>query len=78
MKTTSILSDRCGDVILRGHSIVRLEAGELATRHESPIDLCESCSDRFGDWLKTGRATAHTGQGALPGVSTMQTPLVGR
>jgi hypothetical protein len=63
---------RCGAVILGGHSIIRLEAGELATRHESPIDLCESCTDRFGDWLKGAHQAAHNGLGTLPAVSGVE------
>jgi len=69
LKNVSVLCDRCGSVILRGHSIIRLEAGELATRHDGPIDLCESCSDRFGDWLRSGRG--HNGAG-----DTMSQPTV--
>ena len=56
MRVTTIHCSRCGATILGGHSILKIEAGELANRVEEPfIDLCEGCCDRFQDWLRSGR-----------------------
>jgi hypothetical protein len=57
MRTTAIACDRCGAVILGGHSILRVEAGDLATVHDSEpcLDLCRECSERFRDFLQAGR-----------------------
>jgi hypothetical protein len=48
--------------------VLELKAGDLATRHDEPwLDLCASCTDRFGDWLKSGREPVQTGLGAPMG-----------
>ena len=66
MKTTTIHCNRCGDVILEGHSIIEAKHGQLATQHDEPIDLCASCVDRFSDWLKSGRQNGLPTVGAVP------------
>ncbi|MFI5455640.1 MAG: hypothetical protein ACHRXM_09330 [Isosphaerales bacterium] len=67
MRTTVIHCSRCGATILGGHSILQIVAGELANRHDEPwIDLCGSCVDRFGDWLRSG--SPHNGAAAAPTV----------
>lgn len=63
MKTTQVCCDRCGSIILGGHSTLHLDHGELATRHDEALDLCESCSDRFGDWLRGGHQNGGRGDG---------------
>ncbi len=57
-RTTQIHCNRCGDTILGGHTIIEAKQGQLATLHDEPIDLCASCTDRFNDWLKSGRQNA--------------------
>jgi hypothetical protein len=57
VRTTQIHCNRCGATILGGHSILRVEAGALASRLEGEpyIDLCGDCVERFQDWLRSGR-----------------------
>ena len=66
MRTTTIHCNRCGDVILGGHSIIHAKRGQLATQHDEPIDLCASCVDRFSDWLKSGRSDGLASVGTGP------------
>ena len=47
MRTTTIHCNRCGSTILGGHSVLNITAGELASRHSDPIDLCGGCCERF-------------------------------
>ena len=51
-----------------GHSILRVEAGDLTNRVEGEpyTDLCGSFVDRCVDWLRSGRQSGHDGVGAVP------------
>ena len=64
-RVTTIHCSRCGSTILGGHSILTVTAGELANRVEEPyFDLCQTCTDRFLDWLRQGQPNALAGVGA--------------
>ena len=70
MRTTTVQCSRCGSTCLGGHSILRIEAGELAKRRDEPwIELCASCADRFEDWLRSAQEAVHTGVGSVSGGS---------
>jgi len=45
-------------------AIVDVQAGGMVRQHPEPLDLCEECSERFTDWLKSGR---HANQGGPGG-----------
>ena len=66
-RTTQIHCNRCGATILGGHSILRVEAGDLANRLEGEpfVDLCEDCCARFLDWLRSGRQNGENDAGAI-------------
>jgi hypothetical protein len=67
MRTTSYCCDRCASPIIENRSALEIKAGELAKRFGEPIDLCGDCSDRFGDWLRSGKHPAQLGLGAPMG-----------
>jgi hypothetical protein len=53
MKNISTTCDKCGDVIPKDASVVKVEAGPLRLKRDQPIDLCPGCSDRFDEWLRS-------------------------
>ena len=53
-----VFCDRCGNVILEQHSVIGAKAGLAASRFPECVDLCESCLDRFSDWLRGGKQQA--------------------
>ncbi len=59
MKQTTIQCDRCGCNILEGGSILDVQAGSLRQRFSAPLDLCQSCSERFDDFVRAGHQAAH-------------------
>jgi hypothetical protein len=71
MRTTTIHCDRCGSTIMGGHSVLTIMAGELATRHGDPLDLCGDCCQRFEDWVQGPRQTVAYAPGAIPGSSAV-------
>ena len=74
MRTTNYCCDRCGSPVLEGRSVLEVKAGELAKRHDEPwIDLCGSCTDRFVDWLRTGKEGVQNGLGATMGGLAVET-----
>ena len=66
MRTQKVCCDRCAAVVVEHGSIIELKAGELTKQHAEPwIDLCGSCSERFVEWLRSGKA--HQAGHATPG-----------
>lgn len=66
MRQVTTICDRCSSVCLNGHSVLRLEHGELSRRHDEALDLCEGCSDRFGNFMHEGRKAVRNGVAAIP------------
>jgi hypothetical protein len=58
LAATATCCDRCSAIILRGHSILDVKAGDLVKRFDAPLDLCLDCSIAFGDWLSEPRQDA--------------------
>lgn len=64
MKTITRICDRCGDPLTdQPGSIVEVKAGDLVNRTGETLDLCQTCCDRFADWLRSGRQANHDGPG---------------
>ena len=65
MKQITWICDRCGAVCTdQPCSILELKAGELTKQFAEPwIDLCGPCSERFIDWLRSGRQANRDGPG---------------
>ena len=55
MRLTTVRCDKCSTPISGGHSIIEFKAGELANRHDAPVDLCSTCASEFVDGLKPRR-----------------------
>ena len=53
-----VFCDRCGDVVIEHHSIVKAMGGLAAERFPEPLDLCESCLERFADFIRGGKQPA--------------------
>jgi len=55
----------CQSATLEG-AVVDVQAGGMVRQYADPLDLCQECSERFSDWLKSGRqANHHEPGGAL-------------
>ena len=75
-RTISYCCSRCGSPVLEGRSILEIKAGELAKRRDEPwIDLCGPCTDRFVDWLRTGKEGVQNGLGAPLGGLVADSPV---
>jgi hypothetical protein len=77
MRTTQIPCSRCGSTHLGGHSVLEIEAGDLAMRHDEPcVDLCASCVDGFEEFLESACRPPPTDAGsALGGQSGISVPV---
>ena len=53
--TTTIIFDRCGQVVLADRTLLRIESGPLRNQHEC-IDLCKTCQGLLVSWLATEAA----------------------
>jgi hypothetical protein len=66
------LCDRCGGVVLDQGCVLAIEAGSLCQRFPRPLDLCDSCTGLFTDFLQSGHQASHVSPG--PGIPA---PLCG-
>jgi hypothetical protein len=60
-RSTTRHCDRCGQSILEGGAVVDVQAGNMVHQHHEPLDLCGGCSERFTDWMRTGKPHAAPG-----------------
>jgi hypothetical protein len=69
-----VFCDRCGDCILEQGSVMSAKAGEAVKRYPEPIDLCLSCLERLGDFLKSGQQPLQNATGGpVPGLQVKST-----
>jgi hypothetical protein len=51
---TRIMCDRCGDIVLEGRTVLRVETGPLS--HQDATDLCQTCTDAWRTWMRQAEA----------------------
>jgi hypothetical protein len=68
MRILQVHCNRCGATCMGGHSMLRVEAGNLANQIEGEpyVDLCRECCSQFLDWLRSGARNGQHAVGAVP------------
>jgi hypothetical protein len=62
MRVSTRHCDRCPQIILEGGLGLEVKYGVLPG-FPGDLDLCPSCLERFGDFLRSGRQADHDGMG---------------
>lgn len=76
-RQTTVCCDRCGSPC-RDFSIVELAAGPIRASVGRSIDLCPDCTERFKDWIRSGRQASQDGIGeALADTAVSSMALAG-
>ena len=58
MSETKYICDRCRGVILEDRTALKIESGLVRRSGLTGCDLCQDCSERFADFLKTRPETS--------------------
>jgi hypothetical protein len=74
MRTTSEPRSRCGDTIMARDSILEVQAGKLAKRHDEP--WIDPCADRLEEWFVSGRWSPVSGLRASPQGSAVESGVM--
>lgn len=67
MTTTVVHCDRCGERIEAGRTLATLETGPLRDRWPT-LDLCGTCAEALGEWIRRGAGPSGEATGAPRGV----------
>jgi hypothetical protein len=52
-KLVTVKCNRCGETKTSNFNVLKFVAGELSVQNDENLDLCQSCTSDFRDWLKS-------------------------